>query len=204
MLIDKLFFRIPLSSKTPSSKFWRWDIGRNGGPAQEAVMERIVLKIVIINAKGNAIRKRDNLRTLSSGLYSSQFRCGKAHLSIFLAIGPRREGLWKEWTGKTQTVLRRREGRKIEENDQKCNKKWIGLGSPNFNLEFPFSILVDDVEKLGRDSEKVLYVVGHVSRGYSFCTNEIHMTWIVWIFTAVTPILAWWECPVLPGFFLSS
>lgn len=60
-------------------------------------MERIVLKIVIINAKGNAIRKKDNLRTLSSGLYSSQFQCGKAHLIVFfLAIGPRREGLWKE------------------------------------------------------------------------------------------------------------
>lgn len=70
-------------------------------------------------------------------------------------------------------------------------KRWMGLGSPNFNLEFPFWILIGDVEKLGQDSEKVLYVVGHVSRGYSFCTNEIHMTWIVWIFTAVTPILAW-------------
>lgn len=44
----------------------------------------------------------------------------------------------------------------------------MGSESSNFNLEFPFWILVGDVGKLGQDSEEVLYAVGHVSKGYSF------------------------------------
>lgn len=142
-------------------------------------------------------KERNRLSTLSSDLYPSQLQCGKAHLIPFGRRSKERRALEKDRIGGTQTIPRRGERRRIDDNNKSVVKKMdVVQGALTLIL-----VSCCDIEKFGQDWEKVLGSVIHFLWGYSFCTISVHTTWIV---IAVTLILVWRECLILPSLFSSS
>lgn len=68
-------------------------------------------------------KKRNRLSTHSSDLYPSQLQGGKAHFIPFGSRPKERRTLEKDRIGRTQTIPRRGERKRLDENNKSVVKK---------------------------------------------------------------------------------
>lgn len=78
------------------------------------------------------IQGKKQARNTFSDLYPLQFQCGKAHVILLGSRSKKRRTLEKDRIGRTQTISRRGERRRIDEkntNSKKMDVVWKALTS---------------------------------------------------------------------------